>query len=87
MREMASRILRLLAKMIVGGMLGAWLLNRLARRRYLGVLVGAFALACFRPWPTSNPNSDGDPTARGEGPHDQLGMIVHPKKEAPTKGN
>jgi hypothetical protein len=70
MREIAAWIFGLLASMIVGGMFGAWLLNS-----WLGGVVwgvGAFTFACFRPWPTSNPNSDGHPKAPGEGSQDQL---------------
>jgi hypothetical protein len=58
----------LLASMIVGGMFGAWLLNSWLGGGVWGILAGAFTFACFRPWPTSNPNSDGDSKAPGEGP-------------------
>jgi hypothetical protein len=68
MREIASWIFGLLASMIVGGIFGAWLLNSWLGGGVWGVLAGAFTFACFRPWPTSNPNSDGDPKAPGEGP-------------------
>jgi hypothetical protein len=47
--------------MTVGGIFGAWLLNTWLGGGIWGALAGAFAFACFRPWPTSTPNSDGDP--------------------------
>jgi hypothetical protein len=72
MRAIASWIFGLLASMIVGGMFGAWLLNSWLVGGVWGVLAGAFTFACFHPWPTSTPNSDGDPKAPSDGPQDQL---------------
>jgi hypothetical protein len=63
MRKIANWIFGLLASMIVGGMFGAWLLNSWLGGGVWGVLAGAFVFACFRPWSTSSPSSDGDPKA------------------------
>jgi hypothetical protein len=67
MRKIANWIFGLLASMIVGGLVGAWLLNNWLGGCVWGVVAGAFTFACFRPW-ASNPNSEGDPKAPGEGP-------------------
>jgi hypothetical protein len=68
MRKIASWIFRLLASMIVGGMSSAWLLNSRLGGGVWGVLAAAFTFVCFRPWPASRANSDGDSKAPGEGP-------------------
>ena len=81
MRKIASWIFGLLASMIVGGMFGAWLLNSWLVGGVWGVLAGAFTFACFHPWPTSTPNSDGDPKAPSDGP----GLIVPSQKRSPNQ--
>jgi hypothetical protein len=67
MKKISSWIFGLVVSMIVGGMFGAWLLNSWPGGGVWGALAGAFTFACFRPWPTSSPNSHGDPKAPGEG--------------------
>jgi hypothetical protein len=52
MRTIAIWIFGLLASMIVGSMLGVWLLHGSLGSAAWGVAAGALAFACFRPWPS-----------------------------------
>jgi hypothetical protein len=47
--RIAIWIFGLLASMIFGGMIGAWLL----RNGFLGMLAGTFTFVCFRLWLTA----------------------------------
>ena len=52
MRTIAIWIFGLLASMIVGSMIGLWLLHGSLGSAAWGVAAGALAFACFRPWPS-----------------------------------
>jgi hypothetical protein len=55
MRTKAIWVFGLLVSMIVGSMIGLWLLRGDLGSAAWGVGTGTLVFACFRPWPSNDP--------------------------------